>query len=114
MSVEIACTCDDLPAHSHVYRLGVDVDPMYPDTTVVKYIQDEFDIRIWVDWKAVARDLMNTLEAVDVRFIGGVMDGITVGLKRTPRRLLIGRFMYSRLDDPDTGEFLGGYSVVAP
>lgn len=45
---EIACTCDGLPPHSHIYRrvqygkrIVMDVDP--------------YDVRIWVDWKAVAR-----------------------------------------------------------
>lgn len=56
MVVEQACHCDNLPAHSHSYRLAVDVDPMYPGGTVMKYVQDEFDVSIWVDWKAVARD----------------------------------------------------------
>lgn len=54
---------------------------------------------------------------VDATFLGGVVDGETVGLQRTPERLhvrgpVVGRMgfdTYDRLDDPDTGEFLGAY-----
>lgn len=52
MSVEVACTCDDLPAHSHVYRT-VNVAGL-----TVQREPDPYDVRIWVDWKAVAKELM--------------------------------------------------------
>lgn len=52
---EIACTCDGLPAHSHVYRVGLDPDLTNPSQSVITHVQDPYDIRIWVDWKEVAR-----------------------------------------------------------
>lgn len=51
MSVELACTCDDLPAHSHVYR-------PQQDGQLVKMVLEEFDVRIWVDWRDVARSFI--------------------------------------------------------
>lgn len=56
----------------------------------------------------------------EVVFLGGVVDGAHVVLKGTPKRLhvrgpQVGRLgydVYERIDDPDTGEFLGGYAFV--
>lgn len=53
MSVEFACTCDDLPSHSHVFRH----EARLVDGVRVAVPVDTGDVRIWVDWKAVARDL---------------------------------------------------------
>jgi hypothetical protein len=48
------------------------------------------------------------------RLIGGPMDGQQIGiLGQAPRRVDIGRHRYDRLDDPDTGEYLGGYTFRA-
>lgn len=54
MVVEIACTCDDLPSHSHVFRHQV-----IEDRVGNKFVQpvDTGEVRIWVDWKEVARAL---------------------------------------------------------
>lgn len=41
--------------------------------------------------------------------IGGPWDGNWCTLRETPPRIQIGITYYRRLDDPDTGEFLGGY-----
>lgn len=46
--MELACTCGDLPAHSHVYA------PKQVGKRIIM-TEDPFDVRIWVDWKAVAR-----------------------------------------------------------
>lgn len=45
--------------------------------------------------------------------IGGPFDGRKVSLTRTPPRIEAAGVTYDRLDDPDTGEYLGGY-VFAP
>lgn len=54
MSIEISCTCDGLPAHSHVFRHDVVVG-----LNGQRRAQpvDTGEIRISVDWKAVAREL---------------------------------------------------------
>lgn len=44
----IACRCGDLPDHTHVYELKQDGE-------TIKYVEDPYDVVIWVDWKAVAR-----------------------------------------------------------
>lgn len=47
--IEVACTCDGLPPHSHVYRPeqhGQRLD----------MVLDPYDVRVWVDWRAVARE----------------------------------------------------------
>lgn len=54
MSVEIACTCDGLPAHSHRYELVMQAGKILEK-------RDTGEIRIWVDWKAVAHELAITL-----------------------------------------------------
>lgn len=46
-----------------------------------------------------------------VRLLGGRYDGVEVELSSTPRRIRVGEVEYVRIDDPDTGEFLGGYYV---
>lgn len=53
MVVTVACGCDDLPPHTHIYRTVIDEKTQYIDTVV-----DEFDVRIWIDWKAIARELI--------------------------------------------------------
>jgi len=44
-----------------------------------------------------------------VVLVGGPYDGCHADLIRTPPRIDIGRNRYVRIDDPDTGESLGGY-----
>lgn len=56
--IEIACTCDDLPAHSHVYQPK-------QDGKRLTMVPEPFDVRVWVDWRAVARAL--TCDAVTDR-----------------------------------------------
>lgn len=58
MVVEIACQCDDLPSHSHVFKPYTFVDP----ETGVYHAEmlDTGDVRIWVDWKSVAREQMRS------------------------------------------------------
>lgn len=53
MVVEMACTCDDLPPHSHISR------PVMRDLGRGAHWvpEDTGDVRIWVDWKEVARAL---------------------------------------------------------
>jgi hypothetical protein len=46
-----------------------------------------------------------------VVMVGGPWDGNWCTLTATPPRVQIGITLYRRLDDPDTGEFLGGYIV---
>lgn len=48
--------------------------------------------------------------------IGGParFDGQHVTLTRTPPRLEIAGVLYTRIDDPDTGESLGGYWAPIP
>lgn len=50
MVVEFACTCGDLPAHSHVGAWVMQEDGLD------RYVVDPYDVRIWVDWKDVARE----------------------------------------------------------
>lgn len=57
MVVEIACTCDGLPAHSHVWRSGTD-DAGVPNG---ERLMDEYDVHIWVDWKEIAKELMTNV-----------------------------------------------------
>jgi hypothetical protein len=54
MSVEVACCCDELPAHSHVFRHDV-VEDRHGNRCARPV--DTGEVRIWVDWKAVAREL---------------------------------------------------------
>ena len=46
-----------------------------------------------------------------VRFIGGPVDGARAELTRQPAHVLILGLQYDRIDDPDTGEPLGGYAL---
>jgi len=47
---------------------------------------------------------------VDIRLIGGPYDGLRCILTATPPVVLVSECAYERVDDPDTGEFLGGYA----
>lgn len=47
---------------------------------------------------------------IRVSFIGGPFDRCRTGLLHTPPRVIMGGEVYERIDDPDTGEFLGGYA----
>lgn len=54
--IEIACRCDDLPSHSHIFE---------PVTQWVEGVrvytgsmEDTGEVRIWVNWKDLARELM--------------------------------------------------------
>lgn len=59
MSVEIACECDGLPAHSHVYTTVSDPNgPSIDGYRLRRRVADPFDVRIWIDWKALARELV--------------------------------------------------------
>ena len=44
--------------------------------------------------------------------LGGPYDGLRADLTRTPPSVLVGedREPYERVDDPETGEYLGGYA----
>lgn len=53
MSVTIACECDGLPPHSHVGRWEGSATG---DPRLMTWVPDPFDVRVWVDWKTVARD----------------------------------------------------------
>lgn len=57
---------------------------------------------------------MDVKATTRVALIKGPGDGMTATLSRTPPRIEIAGVIYTRLDDPDTGEFLGGYAVVLP
>jgi len=46
----------------------------------------------------------------EVTFIGGPLRGARAALTKTPPRLVVLGATYERIDDPDTGEFLGGYA----
>jgi hypothetical protein len=56
VSVEVACECDGFPPHSHVYRWQ-DAEGRTTGllTERPKWAPDPYDVRVWVDWKAVAR-----------------------------------------------------------
>ena len=61
-------------------------------------------------------------DRIRVALLGGPCDGWKADLIRLPDRILLtrssqsprGGLSYSRLDDPDTGEFLGGYVYDDP
>lgn len=46
-----------------------------------------------------------------LHLIGGPFDGVQVQLTETPLHIDIDGVRYKRLDDPDTGEFLGAYGM---
>lgn len=50
-------------------------------------------------------------ENVEVYFIKGPIDGQRAMLAKTPDHVLVSGFRYDRIDDPDTGEFIGAYSL---
>jgi hypothetical protein len=54
--IEVACLCDDLPAHSHVYQAQ-------QDGQRITMVPEPFDVRVWVDWRAVARSALTTGKA---------------------------------------------------
>jgi hypothetical protein len=51
--------CDGLPSHSHIFThvFLTDVKTRHSYTQVE---MDPFDVRIWVDWKTVAREQMRS------------------------------------------------------
>lgn len=49
-----------------------------------------------------------------VRLLGGRYDRSRVTLSKTPPVIFVGSERYERIDDPDTGEFLGGYVQEEP
>lgn len=49
-----------------------------------------------------------------VALIGGPFKGCRVDLSHTPPRIDVGEHRYERIDDPDTGESLGGYVYQPP
>ncbi len=51
---------------------------------------------------------------ITVTFYGGPYNGIRANLVRTPPRVEIRGVLYERVDDPDTGIFLGLYVHDAP
>lgn len=51
--IEVACTCEGLPAHSHLPTRWDTVDGTYQ-----AIFDDPFYVRIWVDWRAVAKSYM--------------------------------------------------------
>lgn len=50
--------------------------------------------------------------SVKAIFIGGPLDNRIVDLTHAPPRAECNGITYSRVDDPDTGEFLGGYIAI--
>jgi hypothetical protein len=44
-------------------------------------------------------------------FVGGRVGGMKVELTRTPPRVVVAGQTYDRVDDPDTGEYLGAYAL---
>lgn len=43
--------------------------------------------------------------------INGPLNGFEFGLQNPPQIIRIGADLYERLNDPDTGEYLGGYTI---
>lgn len=52
---------------------------------------------------------MGEHNAERVALIGGPFGGHRAALTRTPQRIDVGGHRYERINDPDTGESLGGY-----
>jgi hypothetical protein len=48
---------------------------------------------------------------IDTRFVNGPFKGSVAQLTRTPPQLVIAGYTYDRIDDPDTGEYLGAYCL---
>ncbi len=51
--------------------------------------------------------------STEVKFIGGPYDGQRGDVSRTVPVVIVGRSEYLRIDDPETGDFLGGYAYLA-
>jgi len=51
-------------------------------------------------------------EGTRVRLIGGTHDRRVTRLAKTPRRIRVAGQVYERVEDPETGEFLGAYAVL--
>jgi hypothetical protein len=49
-----------------------------------------------------------------VAFLGGPFDGRHAELEDFPEHVLIGGVRYDRVDNPGTGDFLGGYVWAYP
>jgi hypothetical protein len=48
---------------------------------------------------------------VSVLLLGGPFNGRHVTLRKEPKRIQILDRIYTRIDDPDTGEGLGAYAI---
>src|SRR5699024_728031 len=55
--------------------------------------------------------MMSDTDREALHLIGGPFDGVQVQLTETPLHIDIDSVRYKRLDDPDTGEFLGAYGM---
>ena len=53
---------------------------------------------------------MTEIPGTPIRFIRGPMDGYTCTLSVLPDHVIVSGRTYTRIDDPDTGTFLGGYA----
>lgn len=51
--IEVACQCEGLPAHSHLPTRHAVVDGVYQGV-----YDDPFYVRVWVDWREYARQVM--------------------------------------------------------
>lgn len=49
------------------------------------------------------------LTTAPARLIGGPFDGRDAMITRASPRITLAGFTYVRIDDPDTGQYLGGY-----
>lgn len=58
--IEFACTCDDLPSHSHIFKPVREWVIALGKETYTGRMEDSGEIRIWVNWKDVARELMRS------------------------------------------------------
>lgn len=89
--------------------------------TDIVLVMDDLDMTEWAGkqalelWGKAKWESMLLQEEKDkwqnVVLIGGPADKFEFSLKEAPKRLLVGDFVYERIDDPDTGDFLGGYAV---
>jgi hypothetical protein len=48
-----------------------------------------------------------------VHLLKGLYDGYVVDISKQPSRILIDDYIYERIDDPETGEFLGAYVCLS-
>ncbi len=51
--IEEACTCEGLPAHIHLPTHWATIDGVYRPV-----FDDPFWLRVWVDWRTVARSFI--------------------------------------------------------